>query len=124
MYFLGPRVDTETTYIGLVPPALPIQYVGRVLTADKEKRYGTHLRNKGFVPYYEINNLTKAQARGLEEMGMMAMHTLTGIAPNNVIGGVSLINKNREFYLTSGFDAYLKNKAEEAAYHLLDDLQI
>lgn len=53
---------------------------------------------------------------------MIAIHTLTGIVPNNVIGGVSLINQNREFFLTSGFDAYLKNRAEEAAYHLYDDL--
>lgn len=73
-----------------------------------------HKKTKGLELAVKKSGLSYEVARGMEEIGMLACHTLIpgskGI--NNRIHGISFKNKEYNSYLDAAYE-YLKNKAEE-----------
>lgn len=97
-----------------------VQYVGRVKTENYASRMQYHFKTKGLTPKYIVSGLNYMQARGLEEIGMVACHTINkGSYYNNQIHGISIFNVKRPGYLGAAED-YLANKAENALLNLLD----
>ena len=91
-----------------------IQYVGRVTDDGFTARMWYHKKTKGLELAVKKSGLSYEVARGMEEIGMLACHTLIpgskGI--NNRIHGISFKNKEYNSYLDAA-NEYLKNKAEE-----------
>ena len=89
-----------------------IQYVGRVADSGYSSRMAYHKATRGLTPAYRVPGLNYAEARGLEEIGMIECHTINANNPvNNQIHGISQYNKRGEQYLSAAFD-YLCNRAE------------
>ena len=107
VYYLAPTKES------------PIEYVGRVMTANYNQRMRYHKAVRDMVPVDSVSGLTYEQARGMEEIGMQYYHTLRGKFPNNIIHGISPYNPNKEMYI---FDTigYLKNKAENELLNFID----
>jgi len=98
-----------------------IQYVGRVTDDGFRQRMIEHYKTKGLRPKYRVTGLSKSQARGLEEFGMITCHTINQGNPiNNAIHGLSLRNFNYNFYQQIA-NSYLQNKTEEFIYHLFKE---
>jgi hypothetical protein len=96
-----------------------IKYVGRVTDSGYDARMRYHASTRGLTPKYRISGLSYAEARGLEEIGMMECHTLNALNPqNNQIHGISSINKNIDFYLEAACN-YLWNRAEGTLLDIL-----
>ena len=96
-----------------------IQYVGRVTDHGYEARMTYHYLTRGLTPAYRISGLSYAEARGLEEIGIIECHTLNTSNPvNNQIHGISPRNPNGESYLQAACD-YLTNRAENWVLNLL-----
>ena len=96
-----------------------IQYVGRVTDRGYNARMAHHYATRGLTPAYRIPNLSYAEARGLEEIGMIECHTLNVTNPkNNQIHGISTRNKNGERYMKAACN-YLSNRAENWVLNLL-----
>ncbi|MBQ3482257.1 MAG: RHS repeat-associated core domain-containing protein [Oscillospiraceae bacterium] len=101
-----------------------IQYVGRVSDTGYEKRMSYHKQTKGYLPAYRIQGLSYAEARGLEELGMIKYHTLNpGKYGSNQIHGISNKNPKGPLYLTKALSCltgYLENKREQFILNLFD----
>ena len=97
-----------------------IQYVGRVTDDGYNARMNYHRRTKGLEPAYYIQGLTRAQARGLEEMGMIQCHTIKkGSKINNKIHGISPNNVNRDCYMIEG-EKYLLNRISNTLLNIFN----
>ena len=89
-----------------------IQYVGRVTDSGYNDRMAYHKATRGLTPAHRVSGLSYAEARGLEEIGMIECHTLNASNPvNNQIHGISARNKNGAHYLEAAGN-YLFNRAE------------
>jgi len=96
-----------------------IQYVGRVTDRGYSTRMAYHYATRGLTPKYRISDLNYAEARGLEEIGMIECHTLNAMNPkNNQIHGISPKNQKGERYMEAACD-YLFNRAENWVLNLL-----
>jgi hypothetical protein len=84
-----------------------VEYVGR--TNDYERRAKEHEKDpcRGHLKMVVLyRNLTKEEARGLEQTNMWYHHTLNNLDPkNNQINGISPHNKNIDTYIENGLDA-------------------
>lgn len=108
VYFLKDENDT-------------IQYVGRVTDEGYKARMKYHQKTRGLVPAYRVSGLSLAEARGLEEIGMITCHTLNSSNPiNNQIHGISPLNKSRERYMVAASN-YMANKAENELLNILEN---
>ena len=95
-----------------------VQYVGRVTDDGYKARMTYHLKTRGLVPGDRISGLNYAEARGLEEIGMIECHTLNPSNPiNNQIHGVSQRNDSGENYMKAALD-YLSNRTENFILNL------
>ena len=95
-----------------------IQYVGRVTDSGYNARMAYHYNPRGLTPAQRISGLNYAEARGLEEIGMIECHTLNALNPiNNQIHGISSKNKNGGAYMQAACD-YLFNRAENWVINL------
>lgn len=108
VYFLAPSNTSDD-----------IKYVGRVKSNNFTQRMKYHEKTRHLYPRHVVEGLTYEEARGLEERGMIACHTLKGKRPYNIIHGISPINPNQDMYY---FDTlgYLENKATAYLLNLLD----
>ena len=96
-----------------------IQYVGRVTDEGYEARMTYHERTRGLTPVKRVRGLSYAEARGLEEIGMIECHTLNPSNPvNNQIHGISIRNKKGGTYMEAAID-YLLNRAENSLLNIL-----
>ena len=84
-----------------------VQYVGR--TTDVEKRKAAHRANpaKSNLIMTEVaTNLNYPEARGIEQLLIEKYTTLNRNNPmNNQINGISIKNKKRDIYISSGMNA-------------------
>ena len=95
-----------------------IQYVGRVKDSGYRDRMAYHKATRGLTPQKRISGLSYAEARGLEEIGMIECHTLNPSNPkNNQIHGIGANNRNGGYYLDAACD-YLLNRAENSILNL------
>ena len=89
-----------------------VQYVGRVTDNGYKARMVYHYKTRGLTPKWRISSLKYAEARGLEEIGMIVCHTLNPSNPiNNQIHGISPRNKNGGIYMEAAYK-YLDNHIE------------
>ena len=89
-----------------------IQYVGRVKDRGFDQRMAYHKATRGLVLDHAYHGLSYAEARGLEEIGMIECHTINKNDPvNNQIHGISDRNKKASDYFNSAL-RYLGNKIE------------
>ena len=96
-----------------------IQYVGRVTDSGYNDRMRYHAATRGLTPQLRVSGLSYAEARGLEEIGMIECHTLNASnTANNQIHGISPRNKNGEKYMVAACN-YLYNRAEDALLNLI-----
>ena len=96
-----------------------IQYVGRVTDRGYRARMAHHYATRELTPASRISGLSYAEARGLEEIGMIECHTLNATNPkNNQIHGISPANRNGERYMEAACN-YLSNRAENWVLNLL-----
>ena len=96
-----------------------IQYVGRVKDKGYHARMRYHESTRGLTPAYRVSGLSYAEARGLEEIGMVECHTLNALNPqNNQIHGIGPNNKNGGRYMDAAIN-YLSNRAENTILALL-----
>ena len=96
-----------------------IQYVGRVTDSGYRDRMKYHAATRQLTPKYRVSGLSYAEARGLEEIGMIQCHTLNASNPrNNQIHGISAKNKNGENYMIAAYN-YLFNRAEDTLLNLI-----
>ena len=78
-----------------------------------------HKRTRGLVLAFAARGLTRDEARGLEEIGMIQCHTINTLnSLNNQIHGIAWSNARGETYLQAAY-AYLDNRAEQALLNLL-----
>lgn len=97
-----------------------IQYVGRVKDDGYNARMSYHARTRGLNPKHRISGLTKEEARGLEEIGMISCHTLNPLNKiNNQIHGISPKNKHLELYMDAAYN-YLYNRAEDWVINIFE----
>ena len=97
-----------------------IQYVGRVTDRGYDARMNYHYVIRNLTPAHRISNLSYAEARGLEEIGMIEHHTLNALNPvNNQIHGISSRNPNGERYMEAACN-YLFNRAENYVLNLFE----
>ncbi len=86
-----------------------IIYVGRVKTANFGLRMRYH-ESRGRLLSWQVNGLTYAQCRGLEQLGMVYYHSINRSNPqNNQIRGVSPANSARTDYFNSVLELLLMN---------------
>ena len=84
-----------------------VQYIGRTKNPKKRKIAHQNSATRGDLVFHEIhNNLTYVEARALEEMYMMACHTLTTLRSdeflkNNLIHGIAPNNPKSSMYFSS-----------------------
>ena len=101
-----------------------IRYVGRVTDVGYNSRMAYHKETKGYLPSYRISGLSYAEARGLEEIGMIECHTLNPGQPGyNQIHGIGERNINGSLYMSSALskiESYIQNKAEQFLLNLLE----
>lgn len=96
-----------------------IQYVGRVTDSGYDDRMRHHASTRGLTPALRVSGLSYAEARGLEEIGMIECHTLNAMNPlNNQIHGIGIRNRMGERYLNAAVD-YLINRAENSLLNIL-----
>ena len=113
------RANTSYSVYFLKDDDDQIQYVGRVTDRGYNDRMRYHYNTRGLTPAYRISGLSYAEARGLEEIGMIECHTLNPTNPiNNQIRGISPKNKSGETYMNSAV-SYLENKAENFLLNLI-----
>ena len=94
VYFLCSMEDTSNRII----------YVGRTKTSNFGTRMAYH-RSVGRVPVFFISGLEYPECRALEQIGMIAFHTLNnGISLYNQINGISSTNRNRFGYYVALLD--------------------
>ena len=97
-----------------------IQYVGRVTDSGYDSRMNYHRVTRDLTPAHRISNLSYAEARGLEEIGMIECHTLNASNPiNNQIHGISDRNPNGGRYMDAACN-YLLNRAEDWVLNLFE----
>ena len=97
-----------------------IRYVGRVTDRGFRDRMTYHRITRGLRLAKRVSDLTYAEARGLEEIGMIECHTLNPTNPqNNQIHGISAKNPRGDMYIQAASD-YLLNRAENSLLNLLD----
>ena len=112
------RTQTYSVYF-LEDDSGTIRYVGRVTDSGYRDRMRYHASTRGLTPAYRVSGLTYAEARGLEEIGMIECHTLNAANPlNNQIHGIGPQNNNGEKYLNAACD-YLLNRAENSLLNIL-----
>ena len=110
--------STYTVYF-LQDDTSTIQYVGRVKDSGFKRRMAYHEATRGLTVKYACHGLTYAEARGLEEIGMIECHTINKNNPvNNQIHGISGTNKKAGRYIDAAL-GYLENKAENILLNLL-----
>ena len=91
VYFLQDTNGTENEIV----------YVGRVKTANFQARMNYH-QTRGRELCWKVDNLTKPECRGLEQVGMIFFHTINkNNAINNQIRGVSPTNDSRNLYFAA-----------------------
>lgn len=113
------QLKSSYTVYFLQDDAGTIQYVGRVKDSGFKKRMAYHEATRGLTVKYAYHGLTYAEARGLEEIGMVECHTINKSNPeNNQIHGISGKNKNAGRYIDAAL-GYLGNKAENTLLNLL-----
>lgn len=96
------------------------QYVGRVTDSGYNARMAYHYSTRGLTPAQRISGLNYAEARGLQEIGMIECHTLNALNPiNNQIHGISPKNVNGEVYMKAACD-YLFNRAEDWVLNIFE----
>ena len=96
-----------------------IRYVGRVTDDGFRQRMIYHRNTRGLEEFYSARGLTRDEARGLEEIGMIQCHTINTLnSLNNQIHGIAWSNARGETYLQAAY-AYLDNRAEQALLNLL-----
>ena len=96
-----------------------IQYVGRVTDDGYKARMAYHEKTRGLTPAYRVSGLSREEARGLEEIGMIECHTLNAMNPvNNKIHGVGEKNSSGAKYMKAAVN-YLVNRAEDKLLNLL-----
>ena len=96
-----------------------IRYVGRVTDKGYDARMRYHEITKNYTPYLRVQGLSYEVARGLEEIGMIACHTLNDPSKgSNKIHGISPLNKKGFIYMNAALD-YLLNRAENKLLNLL-----
>ena len=97
-----------------------IQYVGRVTDDGFKARMDYHKITRGLTPAKRVQGLSYAEARGLEEIGMIECHTLNPSNPiNNQIHGISIRNRKGRSYMEAAID-YLLNRAENSLLNILE----
>ena len=112
--------DRSYTVYFLADSKGEIQYVGRVTDEGYDARMNFHWRTKKLKPAYHIQGLTRAQARGLEEMGMLQCHTIKkGSDINNKIHGISLKNTQRDYYMIEA-EKYLLNRVSNTLLNIFN----
>ena len=106
-----------TVYTLLDPDTKEVAYVGR--TKNYQVRMEQHSKKGGktygMIPGPYIENLTYTQARGLEQIGILACHTM--YKGKNSINGISPKNKNLFTYMWRGYN-YLYNQVTNEIYNL------
>ena len=100
------------TVYGLMDPETNmIEYVGRTKSVIDRKTAHGNSDTRGHLEFVILkDNLTIAQARGLEQYYMLVYHTINASNPvNNQINGISLKNPNLNIYSKAVFD-YFENQ--------------
>ena len=96
-----------------------IQYVGRVKDSGFKRRMAYHEATRDLTVKYAYHGLTYAEARGLEEIGMIECHTINKDNPaNNQIHGISGTNKKAGSYIDAALGC-LENKAGNMLLNLV-----
>ena len=100
-----------TVYGLMNPETNMIEYVGRTKSVIDRKIAHGNSDTRGHLEFVILkDNLTRAQARGLEQYYMLVYHTINASNPvNNQINGISLKNPKLNIYSKAVFD-YFENQ--------------
>ncbi|MBI9010208.1 MAG: RHS repeat-associated core domain-containing protein [Tenericutes bacterium] len=96
-------------------------YIGRTTEKNRANREAAHKQNpnRAALEFKVIaSGLTYAEARGLEQLLMIGAHTINAAnKSNNLINGISPVNKNLNIYMDAGWH-WIENNAWELYYDI------
>lgn len=105
------NIDGYTVYALKNPITENVEYIGRTKNPDARENAHRSSPFRGHLTFVVLDdNLSKAEARGLEQYYMILYHTLnTSNKANNQINGISLSNPSLNIYVEATIK-YIGNK--------------